>query len=199
MTTSPTNIVVIGASAGGVVALQRLLSQFGPEWPIAVFITLHSGKNRNRMPDLLNRVSSLRASFAQHNAPFGRGIYVAPPDRHLIIDSATTVLSAGPKENHTRPAIDPMFRSAAKHHASRVIGVLLTGYLYDGMNGLYDIHRRGGTTIVQDPLDAEVPEIPKNALRRLQPDYVLPLDDISKAISQELKLKRGVLRRGAEA
>jgi two-component system chemotaxis response regulator CheB len=141
------------------------------------------------MPDIFNRTTSLRANFAGHNMPFGRGVYVAPPDRHLIIEHTTTLLSAGPKVNHARPAIDPMFLSAAKHHRSRVIGVLLTGYLYDGVNGLCEIHRQGGTTIVQDPLDAEVSEIPKNALARLEPDYVLRLDDIPRVISQQLEGK----------
>ena len=104
-------------------------------------------------------------------------------------------LSAGPAENHTRPAIDPMFRSAARNHGSSVIGVLLTGYLYDGMNGLYDIHKAGGTTIVQDPVDAEVPDIPRNALARLQPNYVLPLMEIPDAIAERLGIQQRSMER----
>jgi two-component system chemotaxis response regulator CheB len=189
MTSAANTIVVIGASAGGVDALRRLVSQFAPEWPVSVFITLHTGKNPSLMPDILNlnRDSSLGACFAEDQKPFGRGIYIAPPDRHLLIGPTTTLLSAGPKENHTRPAIDPMFRSAAQHHGSRVIGILLTGYLFDGMNGLYDVHRHGGTTIVQDPTDAEVPDIPLNALARLRPDHVLPLAEIPNAIAERLR------------
>src|SRR5262249_16246238 len=129
---------------------------------------------------------SLPAKFAEHQRGFGKGIYIAPPDRHLLIGTTTTLLSAGPTENHARPAIDPMFRSAAIHHGARVIGVLLTGYLYDGMNGLYDIHRSGGTTIVQDPSDAEVSEIPRNAIARLRPDHVLSLMKIPNAIAEHL-------------
>jgi len=101
------------------------------------------------------------------------------------------LLSAGPKENHTRPAIDPMFRSAARNHGRRVIGVLLTGYLNDGVNGLYEIQRLGGATIVQDPADAEVAEIPRNALARLQPDHVLPLGKITSAVSELLEMQQG--------
>ena len=142
------------------------------------------------MPDILNGISRLPAQFAEHQQNFERGIYIAPPDRHLIVGKTTTALSAGPTENHARPAIDPMFRSAARNHGSRVIGVLLTGYLYDGINGLYEIHRVGGTTIVQDPLDAEVPEIPRNALARLKPDRVLPLTQIPDAISEQLITER---------
>ena len=152
--TAANRIVVIGASAGGLSALRTLLARFDEHWPVSVFITLHIGKNRSLIPDILNWDSRLRAAFAEHQKTFGRGIYVAPPDRHLIIGATTTFLSAGPKENHTRPAIDPMFRSAARHHGDNVIGLLLTGHLYDGANGLYEIHRCGGTTIVQDPTDA---------------------------------------------
>src|SRR5690242_9979145 len=109
-------IVVIGTSAGGVLALGTLLERFDARWDVSVFITIHTGKNRSLMPDLVNGYSPLRASFAEHQKTFSRGIYFAPPDRHLIIGHTATFLSAGPKENHTRPAIDPMFRSAAKHH-----------------------------------------------------------------------------------
>ena len=187
---SANTIIVIGTSAGGVVALRKLIAAFEPSWPVSVFITIHTGKHRNRMPDILNWDSRLPARFAAHQKSFGVGIYIAPPDRHLIVGHTATFLSNGPKENHTRPAIDPMFRSAARHHGSRVIGVLLTGYLYDGMNGLYDIDRAGGTTIVQDPVEAEVPEIPINALARVQPDHVLPLAEITDAIAERLGTPR---------
>jgi len=184
-------IVVIGTSAGGVAALRKLIARFEPSWPVSVFITIHTGKHRNWMPDILNWDSRLRVRFAEHQESFGSGIYMAPPDRHLIVGHTKTSLSPGPTENHTRPAIDPMFRSAARNHDGRVIGVLLTGYLYDGMNGLCEIHRLGGTTIVQDPVDAEVPEIPRYALARLQPDRVLPLAEIPNAISEQLGKEQG--------
>jgi two-component system chemotaxis response regulator CheB len=186
MTLAASRIVVIGASAGGVTAVRCLISQFDPEWPLSIFITLHVGKNRSVMPDILNWHSSFRAGFAEHHKPFGRGVYVAPPDQHLIVGQNMTFLSSGPKENYARPAIDPMFRSAALHHGPNVIGILLTGYLFDGVNGLFDVHRHGGTTIVQDPADAAVPDIPLNALERLHPDYVLPLTEIPKAVAEHL-------------
>lgn len=136
-----------------------MVSQFSPQWAVSVFITLHTGKNRSLLPDILNWDSPLRACFAEHRKPFGREIYIAPPDQHLIIGQTAMSLSAGPKENHCRPAIDPMFRSAAHNHGPNVTGILLTGYLFDGMNGLYEVHRQGGMTIVQDPTDAEVPDM----------------------------------------
>jgi two-component system chemotaxis response regulator CheB len=180
-------ILVIGASAGGVTALQHLIARLEPHWPLSVFVTLHTGKNRSLMPQILSWNTSLPVQFAEDGAAFTTGVYVAPPDRHLLVEATTMALSAGPRENYARPAIDPMFRSAAQHHGSRVIAVLLTGYLNDGMNGLYEVHARGGCTIVQDPRDAQVPEIPLNALRRLSPDYVLPLAQIPDAIDERLK------------
>jgi two-component system chemotaxis response regulator CheB len=180
-------IVVIGTSAGGVTALRRLIGSLESDWPLSVFVTIHTGQNRSVLPDILNRVSQLPVRFAEDNMPFNRGVYIAPPDRHLLIGTTATFLGRGPKENHVRPAIDPMFRSAASQHNTQVIGVLLTGHLYDGMNGLYDVHRHGGRTIIQDPSDAEAPEIPLNALRRLRPSYVLPLSQIPNAIAKELE------------
>lgn len=177
---------MIGASAGGVLALQTLIARFEADWPVSIFITIHTGRNRSLMPAILNWRSRLRAAFAEHRKPFGRGVYLAPPDRHLIVGETATFLSAGPKVNHARPAIDPMFCSAAQHHGANVIGILLTGYLNDGVNGLFEVQNCGGTTIVQDPTDAEVPEIPQNALARLRPDHVLPLTKIASAIAGEL-------------
>jgi two-component system, chemotaxis family, protein-glutamate methylesterase/glutaminase len=182
-------IIVIGASAGGIVALTGLIRKFEASWPVSVFITVHIGNARSRLADILNGASPMPVQFAEHGCAFGTGFYVAPPDRHLIVDDTKTFLTAGPKENHTRPAIDPMFRSAASHHGSRVIGVLLTGYLSDGMNGLYDIQEHGGTTIVQHPLDAQIPEMPMNALTRIKPTYVLPLAEIPNAIAEQLERK----------
>lgn len=138
------------------------------------------------MPDILNWDRRLPARFAENQMRFEKGIYIAPPDRHLIIGGTRTFLTSGPTENHTRPAIDPMFRSAAREHGSRVIGVLLTGHLYDGVNGLHEIQKHGGATIVQDPADAEVPDIPTNALARLRPDLVLPLSEMPNAIERIL-------------
>lgn len=181
-------IVAIGASAGGVTALRSLISRFDADWPVSVFITLHTGANRGTLPDILSWNSPFPVQFAEHGKPFSTAVYVAPPDRHLLIGATDTFLSGAPTVNHSRPSIDPMFRSAAANHDGRVIGVLLTGYLQDGVNGLYDIHRHGGRTIVQDPADAVVPELPLNALRRLSPDYILPVSKIPYAIAQQLEI-----------
>ncbi len=170
--------------------MQKLVSQFDEKWPVAVFITIHMGRGGGELARILNGISPLQVSYAAHNEEFGRGIYLAPPDRHLIIGKERLLLSEGPRENYARPAIDPMFRSAAKNHGRRVIGVLLTGYLYDGAAGLLEIQAAGGRTIIQHPTDARVPEIPLNALRRLTPDYMIPLSQIPATIAQELQVAR---------
>jgi two-component system chemotaxis response regulator CheB len=111
-------------------------------------------------------------------------VYMAPPDRHLCIEAQYIRLSHGPRENWTRPAIDPMFRSAARTHGPSVIGILLTGHLHDGVNGLCTIHQCGGCTIVQDPSEALSPDMPRNALSRLKPTYILPLSEVPRAIGE---------------
>jgi two-component system chemotaxis response regulator CheB len=115
-------------------------------------------------------------------------VYVAPPNYHLCVGQTRIDLSTGPRENWFRPAIDPMFRSAAKAHGPSVIGILMTGMLYDGANGLWHIHQHGGQTIVQDPKDAEAPEMPLAALRVLNPTLLLPLRRIAEGIAYCLKM-----------
>jgi two-component system, chemotaxis family, protein-glutamate methylesterase/glutaminase len=191
------SIVVVGASAGGVSALKTLVGSAQSNWPVAMFITLHIGRNRTQLSEVLNRISKLPVQLARHGEWFRRGIYIAPPDRHLLISNGKTLLSEGPKENYCRPAIDPMFRSAAQSYGSKVTGVLLTGHLHDGMNGLFEIDRVGGCTIVQDPNDAEIPEIPLNAISRVQPNYILPLCEIPEAIARCIDMEGTRKRREA--
>jgi two-component system chemotaxis response regulator CheB len=177
-------IVVIGCSHGCVAALQHLALAFDPQWRTSIFITIHIGCQESSLPQLLGRNCRMLVSHAKDLELIERGrVYIAPPDRHLCIEQTYMRLSHGPRENWTRPAIDPMFRSAARSHDSGVIGILLTGHLYDGVNGLHAIHGSGGCTIVQDPSDAVSPDMPRNALSRMQPDYVRRLRDIPGAIT----------------
>lgn len=177
------------------------MSGVEPNWPVVMFITLHIGRNRSQLHNILGALSPVPVSIARHGERFDRGIYLAPSDRHLIISNGTILLSDGPKENYARPAIDPMFRSAADQYGSRVIGILLTGHLYDGMTGLVAVQEAGGCTIVQDPSDAEVPEIPRNAIGRLKPTFVLPLLEIPNAIVRciEMEDARGSGRHATKA
>ncbi|MCU1310590.1 MAG: CheB methylesterase [Candidatus Angelobacter sp.] len=181
------DIVVIGASAGGVQALLRVVSALPREFPASVFVVVHTSPSGPGMLDkVLNRVDGQRARYAQDGMKIqGNSIYIAPPDRHLLWEDGAIRIASGPKQNRNRPVIDALFRSAASAYGERVIGVVLTGYLDDGSSGLAMIKKAGGVAIVQDPEDAQVSEMPEQALQRADPDYCLPLDEIP-GVLQEL-------------
>lgn len=174
------DIIVIGTSAGGFAALKILLRQLPPDLPATIFIVRHiSPSHPNNLPALLERAGNLKVSYAMDGERFMKShVYIAPPDHHLIIDDDHMRLSQGPKENLTRPAIDPLFRSAALVYRSRVVGVVLTGGLDDGTAGMWSVKYQGGTTVVQDPQDAEHPGMPRSAAANVKIDYCLPLSEI---------------------
>ncbi len=174
------SIIVIGASAGGVAAVRQLTATFPADFPAAVFVVIHTtAESPGLLAELLNRSGELPAITAVHGGEILPGrIHVAPPDRHLVLERGRIRLVRGPKENRHRPAIDPLFRSAANSYGPRVVGVVLTGYLDDGAAGLVAIERSGGIAVVQDPEDAEVPGMPRNAIEGAKPDYILPLAEI---------------------
>lgn len=175
------DIVVIGASAGGIHALQRLLAAMPSSYRGAVFVVVHlSPEARSELAAILSRVGSLPAVPAEDEMPIQHGrVHVAPPDCHLLVERKRMRVVRGPRENRHRPAIDPLFRSAAWAYGPRVAGVVLTGNLDDGTAGLWAIKSCGGTTIVQEPAEAERPEMPLNALMHNRIDYRLPLEDIA--------------------
>jgi two-component system, chemotaxis family, protein-glutamate methylesterase/glutaminase len=172
---------VVGASAGGVAALKTLVSELPETLAAAVFIVLHvPAGSVSRLPEILNHAKRLPAAHAANGERIRGGrIYIAPPDHHLLIDGAYVRVMRGPKENRQRPAIDPLFRSAAMSHAGRVIGVVLTGALDDGTAGLAAIKDAGGIAIVQDPDDADTPDMPRSALAHVDVDFCLPLRAIA--------------------
>jgi two-component system, chemotaxis family, protein-glutamate methylesterase/glutaminase len=173
-------LVVIGASAGGVTALRRLAADLAPDFPAPILVVLHIGAHKSVLPELMNSRGALKAVFAADGTkPEAGFIYVAPPDQHLILADGELKLLRGPKENHARPAIDPLFRSAALDYGSRAIGVVLTGKLDDGTAGLLAVQACGGTTVVQDPDDAEEPDMPLSAIAAMRIDHVLPLDKMA--------------------
>jgi two-component system chemotaxis response regulator CheB len=184
MTTHPRDIVVIGCSAGGVEALPRIAQQLPPSLEAAVLIVQHLAPTGSPyLVNIIQRISQLPVGWAEQGARIERGcIIVAPPDAHLVVSNHHVGLTKGARENHARPSINKLFRSAAAHYGSRVIGVLLTGMLEDGVVGLQAIRDAGGIVIVQDPLDAAFPELPTRALQALAPDRTLPIDAIGAAI-----------------
>ena len=172
-------IVVIGASEGGVDAIRALAAALPVTFPAAVFVVLHIGAHRSQLPALLNLSGRLPASHATDGEPIQPGrIYVAPPDHHLVIEPGHMRLTRGPRENWARPAIDPLFRSAAEAYGADVIGLILTGGLNDGTAGLFEIKRCGGMAIVQDPDDAANPSMPRSALQHVAVDHCTPLSDL---------------------
>lgn len=174
------DIIVIGTSAGGLSALKKLVGQLPPDLPATVFIVQHlSPAHSSNLPALLERAGHLKVSHPGDGERIVMShIYVAPPDHHLIIEDGRVRLSQGPKENLTRPAIDPLFRSAALVFRARVVGVVLTGELDDGTGGLWSVKYRGGITVVQDPEDAEHSSMPRSAANNVAIDYCLPLSEI---------------------
>jgi two-component system, chemotaxis family, protein-glutamate methylesterase/glutaminase len=179
------DLVVIGCSAGGVEALPRLLSPLPRDFPATICIVQHLAVSENPyLVEILKRTSPMPVSWADQGEKFERShVYVGPPDHHLLFSDDHLRLSRGPRENHARPSIDKLFRSAAVAHDGRVIGVLLTGMLDDGVSGLLAIQRAGGITIVQDPDDAAFSELPSRALLAMQPNSVLPLTAIPAALA----------------
>lgn len=171
-------IIAVGASQGGVTALRSLASALPADFPGALLIVLHV-RSGSILPSLLNDVSALHASHAEDGEPIEAGrIYVAPPDAHMLAIDGRLELTHGPRENWARPAIDPLFRSVAESYGDNAVGVVLTGQLNDGTAGLYEIKRRGGTTIVQNPAEAEAPGMPESARRNVKIDFCLKLAEI---------------------
>jgi two-component system chemotaxis response regulator CheB len=175
------DIITIGASAGGIETLRRLVSMLPGELPAAILVVLHLDPRFNSdMPGLLARAGTLHAQFANDGDEIVPGrIYVAPPDRHLLVSRGRLQIARGPAENRHRPAIDPLFRSAAWSYGPRVVAVVLSGTLDDGAAGLWAVKSCGGVTVVQDPADALYAEMPTSALMTLNVDHCLPLDEIA--------------------
>jgi two-component system chemotaxis response regulator CheB len=181
-------IVVIGASAGGVDALMRLVRDLPADFPAPVCVVLHVPPDSpSLLAQILNREGTLPAKTAEHGEPYRRGmVYVAPPDRHMLVARDGTLhLSRGPRENRHRPSVDPLFRSAAVAKGPAVIAVVLTGSLDDGTAGLIAVKKRRGTAVVQDPHDALYPSMPQSALLHVEEvDHVVPLAALGELLSR---------------
>lgn len=173
------DIVAIGASAGGLTPLKALLSGLPADLPAAVFVVMHLGPS-SHLPAILDNVTGLKVVAASNGARVEHGrVYVATPDRHLLLHDDHVLLRRGARENLSRPAIDPLFRSAALSFGGRVTGVVLSGALNDGTAGLRAIKAGGGAAVVQDPADAEHADMPKSALRHVEIDHVVPARELA--------------------
>jgi two-component system chemotaxis response regulator CheB len=173
------DIIVIGASAGGVEAISTVVARLPRDLRAAVLIVLHVSRGRSVLPEILTRAGQLPAIHPDDGDPLEYGrIYVAPPDHHLTVEPGKVRVMHGPTENGCRPAVDPLFRSAARVYGPRVIGVVLTGALDDGTAGLAAVKEAGGLAIVQDPDEAFASSMPRSARAFVQVDHVLPAGEI---------------------
>lgn len=173
------DVIVIGASAGGVEAISRVASDLPGDLQASVMVVLHISRGRSYLPEILTRAGPLPAAHPQDGAALRYGhIYVAPPDHHLIVESGLLRVAHSPSENGVRPAVDPLFRSAARVYGPRVIGVVLTGTLDDGTAGIAAVREGGGVTIAQDPDEAFAPGMPRSAVASGRIDHVVTLRDI---------------------
>lgn len=180
------DIVVIGASAGGVEALTGLFRGLPSGFPASFFVVLHLlPTGRTMLPAILARAGQMPVTAAQDGDPFVHGhVYVAPQDRHMILGSGCIRITNDPRENGHRPAVDPLFRSAAREHGHRVIAIVLSGSLHDGSEGLQWVKERRGATIVQSTDDALYPDMPASAAARVEVDHVVPVSEMPRLLGR---------------
>lgn len=173
-------IVVLGASAGGISTIFRILENFNNEVQAAFFVLVHNAFDSGEaITNAWQRKTGLQVQMAGNNMAYKAGnVYLSVPDQHFILQHDKIILAAGPRENLFRPAIDVLFRSAAVSHGNRCIGILLSGRLNDGTAGLEAIHKCGGVTMVQDPAEAAFPDMPRYAIQAVDVDHVLESDAI---------------------
>ena len=179
-------VIVVGASAGGVESLSRLVARLPADLPAAVFVVLHiSASGPSVLPEILTRAGRLPAAHARDGEAIEPGrIYVAPPAHHLLVKPGRVMVTRGPKENGARPAVDPLFRTAARSYGPWTIGVVLSGGLDDGTSGLMEVKRYEGVAAAQDPGEAIFPSMPASAIENVRVDYVLPLDQLGPLLAR---------------
>lgn len=178
---SKRDIIVIGASAGGVEALLELVDNLPGDFPAAILVVVHTTPTRpNRLPQVLNYRSKIPAYQAEQGKLIEPGnIYVAPSDLHMLVKEGRLELNHGPRENSSRPAIDPLFRSAARNYGPRLIGIILSGNMGDGATGLMMVKSYGGLVIVQTPDEAAYSSMPNTAISYGQVDHILPIKEMA--------------------
>jgi two-component system chemotaxis response regulator CheB len=198
------DVVVVGGSAGAVEALRTVLTGLPHDFHAAVLVVIHiSPSGPTRLPEILQRGCALTVEWATGDEPLAPGrVYLAPPDRHLVVMPGRVLLTHAPRENHSRPAIDPLFRSAALAYGPRVIGVVVSGRLDDGTAGLWAVKERGGIAVVQDPDNAAHADMPRNALHYTVADHIVDAADIGpllvRLVGEPVPTSDGAARRELE-
>lgn len=184
-------IIVIGASAGGFEAIKTIVKNLPADFYDSIFFVWHMSPDiRSVLAKVLNRFNTVYATHACDKELIKPNrIYVAPPDHHLLIEEGRMRVTHGPKENRFRPAVDPLFRSAAYAYGNRVIGIILSGSLDDETAGLWTVKQHGGIAIVQHPDDAKVSSMPESAMRKVQVDFAVPAADIAGLLNKLSKEK----------
>jgi two-component system chemotaxis response regulator CheB len=178
-------ILVIGASAGGLPALQQILRGLPSEFPVIVCAVVHIPAWRESLlPSVLTTNGRRAIEPVNHEELVAGTVYIAPPDHHLMVERGQAIVWHGPKENSHRPAVNALFRSAAVAYREGVVGIVLSGALEDGATGLWWIKRHGGVAIVQDPKDALFPSMPESALSAVDVDYCVPVRDVAPLLMQ---------------
>jgi two-component system chemotaxis response regulator CheB len=186
-------VVVIGGSAGGIPALCEILKDLPADFAAPVLAVIHTSQGSRFLPEVLKRCSRLDVVSPKTAEPIAAGcIHVAAPNRHLIVKSHCAISWMGPRENRHRPAVDALFRTAARIYRSQVVAVILSGALDDGSAGALAVKARGGTVIVQDPDDASVSDMPANALRAVKADFCLRAKEIPAQLVKEVSKGRPI-------
>jgi two-component system chemotaxis response regulator CheB len=183
---SPTPVLAIGASAGGVSALTELVADLPADLPAAVTVVLHvTPTGPSLLPEILTRAGELPARHAVDGEPVEPGrIYVAPPDRHLLVAGDVVRVVRTPKENGVRPSVDTLFRSVARSRGARAVAVVLSGTLDDGTAGIVAVAEAGGRTVVQDPADAMFPGMPESARQFGHPEFVVKVSEMGELLAE---------------
>ncbi len=189
MPTGDFSVIVIGASAGEVPPLKQLFASLPFDLPAAIFVVLHfPASSTSYLPEILSKVGPFKAHHVTASEKIRPGeIYVASPNHHLVIENDSVLATTAPKENRHRPAINPLFRTAARSYGSRVIGVILSGILGDGTAGLWEIKRQGGKAVVQSPKDASHPQMLESAIAHVDVDYVVPIAQMADVLASLCK------------
>ncbi len=178
-------VVAIGGSAGGIQSLCKVIERLPRELSAPVFGVIHTGEGSSHLPKVLQRCDSIQVVVPDPAEPIAPGrLYLPSPNHHLVVRNGCAATVMGPRENRHRPSVNTLFRSVARTYRSKVIGVVLSGALDDGAAGALAIKARGGTLIVEDPATAQVPDMPRNVMRGVKPDYCLPAEEIAGALSR---------------